>query len=41
LLLPEEGTMWVAVGEKPAQKGPYWYVNLNEQLQLMKKYEDN
>ena len=41
VLLPGEGTLWIAVGEKPAQKGPFWYVNLNEQLEMMKKYENN
>jgi hypothetical protein len=41
VLIPEEGTLWIAVGEIPAQRGPFWYVNLNEQLEIMKKYENN
>jgi hypothetical protein len=41
IMIPEDRTLWIAVGEQPAQKGPYWYVNLDDHLKLMQKYENN
>jgi hypothetical protein len=35
---PSEGIMWTAAGARPAQSGPFWRIDFNEHLELMKKY---
>lgn len=39
IYVPSEGNAWVAAGEIPAQKGPWWRINLFEHLELLKNYD--